>query len=78
MTNSQSDIHSHHRLAVQATLLAQQDAITPLVAVATQCALNIGGDWLLVVRNGGGLAGAAWATVASQVCASCTADVQPL
>ena len=53
--------------AVQATLLAQQDAVTPLVAVATQCVLNIGGDWLLVVRNGGGLAGAAWATVLSQV-----------
>ena len=53
--------------AAQATLLAQQDAVTPLLAVGTQCVLNIVGDWYLVVHRGGGLPGAAWATVISQV-----------
>ena len=32
-------------LTLQATLLAQQDAVTPLVAVGTQCGLNIVSDW---------------------------------
>ena len=38
----------------------------PLVAVLVQVAANVAGDFWLVVVLGQGIAGAAWATVASQ------------
>ena len=43
---------------------------THALAVAVAACLILGGDFLLVSRMGLGLAGAAWATVASQVCAA--------
>lgn len=56
----------------QAVLVGMKDTKTPMLALAVAVAacLNLGGDFLLVSRMGLGLAGAAWATVASQVCAA--------
>ena len=54
----------------QAVLVGMKDTKTPMLAIAVAACLNLGGDFLLVSRMGLGLAGAAWATVASQVCAA--------
>ena len=54
----------------QAVLVGMKDTKTPMLAVAVAACLNLGGDFVLVSRMGLGLAGAAWATVASQVCAA--------
>ena len=54
----------------QAVLVGMKDTRTPMLAVALAGCLNFGGDLLLVSRLGLGLAGAAWATVASQLCAA--------
>ena len=54
----------------QAVLVGMKDTKAPMLAVAVAACLNLGGDFLLVSRMGLGLAGAAWATVASQVCAA--------
>ena len=54
-----------------ATCLATKDPLTPLLAVAASGALNLCLDVLLVSCLGFGIAGAAWATVASEaVCAA--------
>ena len=54
-------------MVVQSGLLAQRDALTPLQVVSAACALNVVGDLLWVPRLGA--AGAAWATLVSQMVA---------
>mmetsp|Transcript_6558 Transcript_6558/g.11881 ORF Transcript_6558/g.11881 Transcript_6558/m.11881 type:complete len:480 (+) Transcript_6558:47-1486(+) len=54
-------------MVAQAGLLAQRDARTPLNAVTLACFLNVLGDFVLVPKIGA--AGAAWATLVSQVVA---------
>lgn len=51
----------------QAAFLASKDSVTPLKAVLVGSVLNIVGDVVLVRYCGQGIAGAAWATVASQL-----------
>ena len=53
---------------VQAVLVGMKDTRTPMLAVAVAACLNLVGDFVLVSRMGLGLAGAAWATIASQIC----------
>ncbi|KAK9807973.1 hypothetical protein WJX73_009104 [Symbiochloris irregularis] len=53
-------------MVAQAGLLAQRDSIRPFLAVVAQVSANIAGDYWLVIVMGTGIAGAAWATVASQ------------
>jgi Na+-driven multidrug efflux pump len=53
--------------ALQAALLGSKDSMTPLIALGFAAVLNCFGDVLLVVGARLGLAGAAIATVASQV-----------
>jgi len=53
--------------ALQAALLGSKDSMTPLIALGLAAVLNCFGDLLLVVGARLGLAGAAIATVASQV-----------
>ena len=55
---------------VQAVLVGMKDTKTPMLAVAVAACLNLVGDFVLVSRMGLGLAGAAWATIASQICAA--------
>jgi len=52
-------------MVVQAGLLAQEDALTPLQVISFACALNILGDLVLVPKLGA--VGAAWATLLAQV-----------
>ena len=51
----------------QAAFLASKDSVTPLKAVLVGSILNIVGDIYLVCYCGKGIAGAAWATMASQI-----------
>jgi len=51
----------------QATYLASKDVMTPLKLVLMSGAVNAAGDMLLVGQFGMGIAGAAWATLASQL-----------
>ena len=51
----------------QAAFLASKDSVTPLKAVLVGSVLNIVGDIYLVCYCGRGIAGAAWATMASQL-----------
>ena len=51
----------------QAAFLASKDSVTPLKAVLVGSILNIVGDIYLVCYCGRGIAGAAWATMASQL-----------
>ncbi len=53
--------------SLQAGLLAQQDSFAPFIWVAVQSVLNVVGDLVLIMYFKQGLAGAAWATVASQL-----------
>ena len=52
---------------LQSGLLAQKDSLTPLIWVVVQTILNIVGDILLIKVWKGGLPGAAWATLLSQL-----------
>ena len=52
---------------LQAGLLAQQDSWAPCAWVAVQSVLNVIGDLVLIMYFKQGLAGAAWATVVSQL-----------
>ena len=52
---------------LQSGLLAQKDSLTPLIWVVVQTILNIIGDILLIKVWKGGLPGAAWATLLSQL-----------
>lgn len=54
-------------VAWQAGLLAQQDSVIPFIWVAIQSVLNVVGDLALIMGLQQGLAGAAWATVLSQL-----------
>ena len=54
----------------QALCIGTKDTRTPMLAVAVAAALNFSGDLLLVNVLHLGLAGAAWATVLSQLCAA--------
>ncbi len=54
----------------QASCLACKDPAPPLRAVALAAVVNLAGDLLLCVGLSWGVAGAAWATVASQVAAA--------
>ena len=51
---------------VQAALIAQKDAVRPLIGVIAACAMNVAGDVVLITQLGWGLVGAAIATLASQ------------
>ena len=53
--------------SLQAGLLAQQDSFAPFIWVAVQSVLNVVGDLVLIMYFKQGLAGAAWATVVSQL-----------
>eukprot|EP01039_Chlorochromonas_danica_P002028 gene2028-2211_t len=50
--------------------LAVQDGKTPLRSIIISTIVNVLGDWLLVGRMKLGLAGAAWATTISTICAA--------
>ena len=52
--------------AAQSGMLAQQDPWTPAALVALHVSTKLAGNLLLVTWLGMGLAGAAWASVASQ------------
>ena len=54
----------------QALCIGMKDTRTPMLAVAVAAALNLTGDMIFVNVLGLGLAGAAWATVLSQLCAA--------
>lgn len=54
-------------MVAQAGLLAQQDSFAPFIWVAVQSVLNVVGDLVLIMYFKQGLAGAAWATVVSQL-----------
>ena len=54
----------------QAVCVGSKDTRTPMVAVLLAAVLNLCGDFVLVSRMGRGLAGAAWATTFSQLCAA--------
>eukprot|EP00891_Asterochloris_glomerata_P002016 jgi/Astpho2/2016/e_gw1.00038.121.1_t len=54
-------------MVAQSGLLAQKDSLTPLIWVVVQTILNIVGDVLLIKVWKGGLPGAAWATLLSQL-----------
>jgi putative MATE family efflux protein len=54
---------------LQAAALARRNVRLPLMTVAVAGLVNLFGDYLLVVKSGMGIAGAAWATLASQVVA---------
>ena len=54
----------------QAICIGVKDTTTPLIAVGLSAALNLGGNFVLINGLGQGLAGAAWATSASQLCAA--------
>ena len=47
--------------------MAQQDSVVPFIWVAIQSVLNVVGDLALIMWLQQGLAGAAWATVLSQL-----------
>ncbi len=51
---------------MQAALIAQKDAVRPLLGVLAACVLNMVGDVVLITQLGWGLVGAAVATLASQ------------
>jgi len=55
----------------QAICIGIKDTRTPMLGVAAAGCLNLAGDFLLVSKLKLGLAGAAWATAASQLCAAC-------
>lgn len=57
-------------MVAQAGLLAQKDSRTPFMVVVVSAIVNVVGDWLLITQYNMGIAGAAWATVASQVTAA--------
>ena len=61
----------------QAVCVGIKDTRTPMVAVLLAAAVNLSGDFLLVSRLGLGLAGAAWATTFSQLCAAKESDTEP-
>ncbi len=50
--------------------LGMQDSMGPLKSLAIASAVNLAGDIFLCTVMGYGIAGAAWATMASQVCHS--------
>ena len=50
----------------QATLLAQRKSLLPCLVIAASAFVNLGLDVFLIVNCGMGVAGAAWATLASQ------------
>ena len=50
----------------QATLLAQRKSLLPCLVIAASALVNLGLDVFLIVNCGMGVAGAAWATLASQ------------
>ena len=54
----------------QAVCIGIKDTRTPMVAVLLAAALNLVGDFVMVSRLGLGIAGAAWATSLSQLCAA--------
>lgn len=54
----------------QAVLIGQKDTRSPMHSVILAALVNFSLDLLLVVMLGFGVAGAAWATVASQYCAA--------
>jgi Na+-driven multidrug efflux pump len=50
--------------------LGMQDSMGPLKSLAIASTVNLAGDIFLCTVMGYGIAGAAWATMASQVCHS--------
>lgn len=54
----------------QAVCIGMKDTRTPMVAVLLAAALNLVGDFVMVSKLGLGIAGAAWATSLSQLCAA--------
>jgi len=54
----------------QAVCVGSKDTRTPMLAVLLAAGLNLAGDFLLVSKMGLGIAGAAWATTFSQLCAA--------
>jgi len=54
----------------QAVCIGTKDTRTPMVAVLLAAALNLVGDFIMVSGLGLGIAGAAWATTFSQMCAA--------
>ena len=54
----------------QAVCIGVKDTRTPMVAVLLAAALNLVGDFVAVSGLGLGIAGAAWATTISQMCAA--------
>ena len=54
----------------QAVCIGVKDTRTPMVAVVLAAALNLVGDFVAVSGLGLGIAGAAWATTISQICAA--------
>ena len=54
----------------QAVCIGTKDARSPLASVMLAAGLNLIGDFALVLCLGRGIAGAAWATAASQLCAA--------
>ena len=54
----------------QAICIGVKDTTTPMIAVGLSAALNLAGNFVLITCLGQGLAGAAWATSASQLCAA--------
>lgn len=57
-------------MAAQAACLGSKDSMSPTKAVALAGFINAALDWLMVVRLGWGIQGAAWATVACQLAAA--------
>jgi Na+-driven multidrug efflux pump len=57
-------------LVSQSASLGMQDSMGPLKSLAIASAVNLAGDIFLCTVMGYGIAGAAWATMASQVCHS--------
>lgn len=55
--------------------LGMQDSMGPLKSLAIASAVNLAGDIFLCTVMGYGIAGAAWATMASQVCCDAAALV---
>ena len=54
----------------QAICIGVKDTTTPMIAVGLSAVLNLAGNFVLITCLGQGLAGAAWATSASQLCAA--------
>lgn len=57
-------------MVAQAALIGVKDATTPMRSVVLAAVVNFIGDLALVAYAGHGVAGAAWATMFSQVCAA--------